>query len=100
MNTRDIPEKSFFSANYGINFIQGSAFKPYTTYAGGKTDFLGFDDGTRALPKDFASYDSVSYTHLDVYKRQHQSFDSAHQYLWLDRFCDIIIGTYLKAGNL
>jgi len=59
MNTRDIPEKSFFSANYGINFIQGSAFKPYTTYAGGKTDFLGFDDGTRALPKNFASYDSL-----------------------------------------
>lgn len=59
MNTRDIPEKNFFSANYGINFTQGSVFKPYTTYAGGKTDFLGFDDGGRALPKNFASYDSL-----------------------------------------
>lgn len=53
LNTRDIPEKSFFNATYGISFNEGSTFKPYKTYEGSKTDFLGFDNSVRALPKNF-----------------------------------------------
>jgi TonB-dependent receptor len=53
LNTRDIPEKSFFNATYGISFNEGSTFKPYKTYEGSKTDFLGFDTKVRTLPDNF-----------------------------------------------
>ncbi len=53
LNTRDIPEKSFFNVSYGISFNEGSAFKPYKTYEGSKTDFLGFDNKVRPLPGNF-----------------------------------------------
>lgn len=50
LNTRDIPEKSFFNVSYGISFNEGNTFKPYKTYDGSKTDFLGFDNKVRPLP--------------------------------------------------
>jgi outer membrane receptor protein involved in Fe transport len=37
-----------FSATGGYN--SNSTFNSFTTYSGGKTDFLGFDDGTRSIP--------------------------------------------------
>lgn len=53
LNTRDIPEKSFFNASYGIGFNEGTTFKAFDTYEGSATDFLGFDNGKRTLGKDF-----------------------------------------------
>ncbi len=53
LNTRDIPEKSFFNANYGIGFNEGTTFKTFKTYEGSKTDFLGFDNQVRLLPGNF-----------------------------------------------
>ncbi len=53
LNTRDIPEKNFFNATYGISFNEGTTFKPYKTYEGSKTDFIGFDNKVRTLPENF-----------------------------------------------
>jgi len=53
LNTRDIPEKSFFNVSYGISFTEGTTFKPYKTYDGSNTDWLGFDNKTRTLPSAF-----------------------------------------------
>ncbi len=55
LNTKDIPDQGFlsFSAGSGMNSL--STFKPYKDYKGGKTDWLGQDDGTRAIPSDFPS---------------------------------------------
>ncbi len=48
---KDFPEERkgsiSFSAGYNSNFHFNS---DYLTYEGGNTDFLGFDDGTRAIP--------------------------------------------------
>ncbi len=60
MSTKDIPEKSFFQINYTNTFTQGSTFKPYMKYQGGKLDALGFDDGGRQLPNDFPTVDSMT----------------------------------------
>ncbi|MFN8278358.1 MAG: carboxypeptidase-like regulatory domain-containing protein [Chitinophagales bacterium] len=60
MNTRDIPEKSFVQLTYSNLFIQGSTFQKYQTNTGGKYDALGFDDGSRQLPANFPSVDSMS----------------------------------------
>ena len=58
LNTRDIPDKSFFNLTIGESVIEKASFKPYYSYQGGKKDFLGVDDGTRALPSSFPATDS------------------------------------------
>ena len=51
VNTKDFPDKfqANFSASLGYN-TQSSLISNFASYETGKTDFLGFDDGTRALP--------------------------------------------------
>ena len=51
LNTKEIPQEPFasFSLSTGYNSI--STFKNFNTYQGGSKDWLGFDDGTRALPE-------------------------------------------------
>ncbi len=50
MRTRGIPEEFFFNFSTSTGFNTQSTFSDALTYRGGDTDFLGFDDGTRALP--------------------------------------------------
>jgi len=45
LNTKEIPEKSFFSINLGTSINSQSTFHPWYNYGGGSTDWLGFDDG-------------------------------------------------------
>jgi hypothetical protein len=55
VNTRDIPVKGFLNVEIGTNFNTNTIGKDIYTYPGGKLDFLGIDDGTRALPDNFPS---------------------------------------------
>ena len=51
LRTVDIPNK--FSVNFSVQTAfnpQANLNKNFLTYQGGSTDFLGFDDGTRAVP--------------------------------------------------
>ncbi|MDN5349363.1 MAG: hypothetical protein PWQ54_759 [Bacteroidales bacterium] len=51
IETKDFPEEKTISVSADIGFNPDMHFNPdFLTYEGGKTDFLGFDDGTRALP--------------------------------------------------
>ncbi len=55
VNTRDIPEENYVQvgASVGINNI--TTFKEHPDANHGGTDWLGIDDGTRALPDAFPS---------------------------------------------
>ncbi|MEP7317655.1 MAG: carboxypeptidase regulatory-like domain-containing protein [Panacibacter sp.] len=53
VNTRDIPAKNFFNIQFGTNFNTNTIGKNFNSYSGGKTDWLGFDDGSRALADNF-----------------------------------------------
>lgn len=53
VNTRDIPAKSFLNVQIGTNFNTNTVGKDIYTYKGGKLDWLGMDDGARALPDNF-----------------------------------------------
>ena len=55
LNTRDIPEHSYLSVsvNAGINNV--TTFQPYLSGVGSKTDWMGLDKGSRALPAGFPS---------------------------------------------
>jgi hypothetical protein len=50
VNTKDVPSTGFLNVQIGTGFNTQTIGNDFYTYKGGKYDFLGFDDGTRALP--------------------------------------------------
>jgi hypothetical protein len=50
LSTVDFPDYLTVRLSIGNSFNSAVTTKSFTTYAGGKTDWLGMDDGTRALP--------------------------------------------------
>lgn len=52
IETKDFPDKKIVSVSLGASYNPSMHFNSdYLTYEGGSTDFLGFDDGARALPE-------------------------------------------------
>ena len=58
INTKDIPDDNFVSISAGAGYNSQSTFKKYQTYNGGKTDWLGMDDGSRSLPEGLPETDA------------------------------------------
>jgi TonB-dependent receptor len=55
VNTRDIPTKNFFTIQVGSGFNTQAVNGTFYENKGGKTDYLGIDDGTRSLPATYTS---------------------------------------------
>jgi TonB-dependent receptor len=55
INTKTIPEKNYYSFSLSGGFNTQTTFKEFKTYERGKTDWLGIDDGKRALPANLPS---------------------------------------------
>jgi outer membrane receptor for ferrienterochelin and colicin len=51
--TKDVPDSTLYSFSIGTSFTQGTTLNDIYKYDGGKTDWLGLDDGTRKLPSIF-----------------------------------------------
>ncbi|MBC9914302.1 TonB-dependent receptor [Chitinophaga varians] len=51
VNTKDIPDQNFFTVSLGTSYNDLSTFKEQLGRKSGKYDYLGFDDGRRALPQ-------------------------------------------------
>lgn len=49
INTKSVPDKNFQSISIGGSYNTITTGKKQVTYNGGSTDFIGVDDGTRAL---------------------------------------------------
>src|SRR4030095_2256138 len=64
VNTRDIPSKNFFNVEVGTGFnTQTTGKKFYKDSHGGDWDWLGIEDGTRALPPGYTTksgFDTLS----------------------------------------
>lgn len=59
IETKDFPDREIFNVSAGISYNPDMHLNSgYLAYDGGSTDFLGFDDGTRALP-DMADQESI-----------------------------------------
>lgn len=52
IHTRDMPNKPLVQATIGLGANTVSTFGRRPSYAGGSLDWLGFDDGSRALPRE------------------------------------------------
>jgi TonB-dependent receptor len=53
VTTKDIPEASFLQANVSGGYNSVTTFKPFLSGENGGSDWLGHDDGSRALPEAF-----------------------------------------------
>lgn len=58
INTKAIPEKNFISFSLGTGYNSITTFKDRTSYKGGKLDWLGIDNGARAIPSEIPAYGS------------------------------------------
>jgi hypothetical protein len=52
IHTRDMPDKPLVQATIGLGANTVSTFGRRPSYAGGALDWLGLDDGSRALPRE------------------------------------------------
>ena len=64
INTKNIPDKNFQSISVGSGYNSVTTNKEQVFYYGGKTDWLGIDDGTRALSSAFP--DTKTLQNLDA----------------------------------
>lgn len=55
VNTKDIPAKGFFNLQVGTGFNSETIGKKFYKDQGGKLDWLGIDDGTRAMPPSYTT---------------------------------------------
>lgn len=53
--TKNMPDRDFLEVEVGTSIKEGTTFKETQQLAGGAFDFLGFDDGSRAVPNAFPS---------------------------------------------
>jgi TonB-dependent receptor len=55
VNTKDVPTKNFFNIQIGTSANTQVTGKDFLKDVGGKTDWLGIDDGTRSLPAGYTT---------------------------------------------
>ena len=55
VNTKDVPSKNFFNVQLGTSANSLITGKDFLKDKGGKTDWLGIDDGTRSLPAGYTT---------------------------------------------
>lgn len=60
INTKSVPDKDFQSISVGSGYNTITTFKEQKTYKGSGTDWLGFDNGARALPSSIPDTDFFS----------------------------------------
>ncbi len=58
INTKNIPENNFQSLSVGGGYNTITTFKNQVYYNGGKTDFIGVDDGTRAMSNEIPTHEN------------------------------------------
>jgi len=82
VNTKDIPAKNFFNVQVGTGFNSNTIRKDFYDYKGGNRDFLGYDDGTRALPTGLpgrADFAQLTQGEKTVYGKQFENVWSTNK---------------------
>lgn len=79
VNTKDVPAKNFLFVQVGTGFNTQTVGKDFYTYKGSNTDFLGYDNGERALSSNIPN--RSTFTNYD--KAQKTSFASSFSNNWV-----------------
>jgi hypothetical protein len=56
INPKDYPEEQIIKISIGTGYKIGTSFNDFYSYDGGKFDWFGVDDGTRAIPESLNDY--------------------------------------------
>ncbi len=93
IETKDFPEERLMNVSFSTAYNPDVHFNNnFLSYSGGKTDFLGFDDGTRALPSGATSQNiptPVSGASAEEVNRFVQSFNPNLAALQETSFMDV-----------
>ena len=82
VNTKDVPARNFLSVQVGTGFNTQTIGTDFYTYKGGKTDFLGYDDGTRVLPVNIpvkSTFEALSQAEKTAYAKDFKNTWSAYK---------------------
>lgn len=84
VNTKDIPSKGFFTVQLGAGFNTQTTGKTfYKDDKGGETDWLGFDNGARALPAEYttkSAFDALTSAEKTAIGKQLRNSWAAKEY--------------------
>lgn len=72
VQTKEIPTSDFLQVQVGTGFNTATIGKDFYTYKGGKLDWLGVEDGTRALPEGFptkSAFDQLNQAQKNEYAK-------------------------------
>ncbi len=59
--TKSVADENSLVITYGTKYVQNTSFSnDFSSYAGSKTDWLGYDNGTRSIPKGTPSSEEFS----------------------------------------
>ncbi len=61
LNTKEIPQEGFATISLSTGYNSQSTFRAFKDYRGGNSDWLGFDDGTRAIPESLGGVTKDSF---------------------------------------
>ena len=78
VNTKDVPARNFFNIQIGTGFNTNTIGKDFYSYKGSNTDFLGFDNGARALPAGFPN--KSTFNDLDI--AQKAAYGASLKNIW------------------
>ncbi len=107
VETKDFPDKQIFNISLGTSYNPSMNLNPdFITYEGGKTDFLGFDDGTRALPEKAKSnnipvpYSGYSDEEVNQFiKSFNPKLGAIRQNSMLDLSASMSLGNQIELGD-
>ncbi len=78
VNTKDVPTSNYFNIQIGTGFNTQTTGNDFYTYQGGKFDWLGFDDGKRALPTNFPNKSTFN----ELNQAQKTEYAKGFQNIW------------------
>lgn len=103
VSTHNIPTETSLNVNYTTGFRTGTTFQEFQQSERGSLDFLGIDDGTRALPSGLPKIIS-SNGDIDYYNNVNKKFANHWGYTnrnaFLDNRLNIIHNYILKSNKL
>lgn len=99
VNTKDIPEDNFISLQAGTGFNSQTMGKSFQGSAKGNTDWIGIDDGSRAIPAAFGT-DPLAYRSLSRDKQVEISKSMPNDWGLYDRGEAPLNQSYQLSGGL
>ncbi|MCS6833487.1 MAG: TonB-dependent receptor, partial [Flammeovirgaceae bacterium] len=83
--TRNHVGENFTTVSLGTGYRTNTTFKPYYYTQGSKTDFLGYDNGFRALPSSFPNTDELKDSNRNSELRERAGRSLSNNFAYQER---------------